>query len=61
MIVNKCKKCNKEFEASTKIKYCSKNCAYNVKENKKYNVFTAENVIDELIKLYDSIPNKPIV
>lgn len=27
---NKCKKCNKEFEASTKIKYCSKNCAYNI-------------------------------
>ncbi len=29
---NKCKKCKKEFEASTKIAYCSKNCAYNIKK-----------------------------
>lgn len=27
---NKCEKCKKEFEAKTKIKFCSKNCAYNI-------------------------------
>ncbi len=32
MKINKCKNCNKEFEASTKILYCSKNCAYNIKK-----------------------------
>ena len=31
---NKCKNCNKEFEASTKIAYCSKNCAYGIIRDK---------------------------
>jgi hypothetical protein len=29
---NKCKNCNKEFEASTKINYCSYSCHCNLKK-----------------------------
>ncbi|CAB4128466.1 hypothetical protein UFOVP104_41 [uncultured Caudovirales phage] len=55
MIVNKCKNCNKEFEASTKIKYCSKNCAYGILFSKG-KLLTMDEIDNNRIKAY-----KPIV
>jgi hypothetical protein len=36
-----CKKCKIEFEAKTKVSYCSKNCAYNINQaiNERINKF----------------------